>query len=249
MEPTAIARKLEILKAEGADMLASGIPSVTVNSVDEIDQKWDAWVAEHHQTQEVITLNASGSGNLLISKKVLEKVAFDPDYTFYEDYDFTIRATDMGFKLMETRNVIGFDINSDRPYSDLSVDMSVKNTLRGLRKKGIIQAQTITAGSASVGKGVAKFFLANKRYIFYVVHVPALVLLVVGAIFLNLWLVLIPLLYFLLYAAMHIRKRGFAKGASAFARSFTVGIPTTYATLYYCLKLVFKRPEKFTVKL
>jgi hypothetical protein len=43
---------------------------------------------------------------------------------------------------------------------------------------------------------------------------------------------------------VQFKKRGFARGLKALMRSFIVGVPTTYALLYYCLKLSFKKPKK-----
>ena len=250
MEPTAVARMLGILKRENVDMVSSYVTEVTVDSADEIDQKWQELETKYPRQEKSRMLDAAVTGNILISKKVLTQVAFDPDYTFYEDQDFSSRATKIGFKILETRNVIGFDINSNKPYSDVyAFDMPLKKALRGIRKKGIIQAQNVTAGFPSISKAVIKFFWANKRYLFYVGYIPAIILTVFGILMQNLWLSLIFLLYFLLYTIIQFKKRGFVKGLNAAVRSFIVGIPSTYALLYYCIKLSFKRPKTLTSKL
>lgn len=250
MEPTAIAHMLETLKKENVDMVSSYVKEVFVNSADEIDSKWHEWETKYPRQDTSRILYAASTGNLLISKKVLSQVSFDPDYTFYEDQDFSARANKRGYKILETHNVIGFDINANKPHSDIyAFDMPLKKALRGIRKKAVIQAQNITAGFPSVRKAVATFILVNKRYLFYIGYIPAIVLTVIGVLILNIWLGLVFPAYFLLYAILQFRKRGFSRGLNAAARSIIVGIPSTYALLYYCMKLSFKRPTELTSKL
>lgn len=122
-------------------------------------------------------LAAIPTGNLLISKKVLKQVVFDPDYTFFEDEDFSARATQKGFMGLKTLNVIGFDINSNRPYSNIyAFDMPLKQALRGVGKKAKIQAKRITNGYPSISEAETKFFWGNKRYLFYIGYLPAIIL-------------------------------------------------------------------------
>jgi len=244
MEPTALIRMLEILKKENVDMLLPTITVVTVNSVDDLDKKWREWETKYPRREESKIVQAAGTCDLLISKKVLAQIAFDPDLTFFEDQDFSLKATKLGFKILLTKNVIGFDLKSDRPYSDIYFDMSLGKTLRGLRKKGALQAQMVVKDSPSVSRAVLKFLLANKRYFFYIGYVPAIILTVIGVLLQNLWLALILPVYFLIYAAAQFKKRGFARGLKALMRSFIVGVPTTYAFLFYCLKLNFKRSQR-----
>jgi len=250
MESTAVARSFEILKKENADMIQSCVTEVTVGSADEISEKWHEWETKYPRREETRILNLTGTSNLLISKKVLKQLSFDPDLTFFEDQDFTSRATKQGFKILGTKKVIGFDVNSNKSYSSIyTIDMPLKEALRGIRKKGIIQAQNVTADSSSISKAVLKFFWTNKRYLFYVGYIPVMVLTILGILVQNLWLSLIFPLYFLLYLVVQVKKRGFAKGLNAAVRSFIVGIPTTYALLYYGVKLSIKRPKTFTSKL
>jgi glycosyltransferase involved in cell wall biosynthesis len=249
MESTAVARSLEILKKESVDMVQSCITQVTVDSADEIGEKWQEWETKYPRQEKTRIVDLTGTGNLLISKKVLKQLSFDQDLTFFEDQDFTSRATKQGFKILATGNVIGFDVNSNKPYSSIyAFDMPLKEALRGIRKKGKIQAQNVTACSSSISKAVIKFFLANKRYLFYAGYIPVMILTVVGVLIQNLWLSLIFPLYFLLYIVIQLKKRGFAKGLNVAVRSFIVGIPTTYSLLYYCIKLIFKRPKALSSK-
>ena len=235
MEPTAIAHSLETLQRENVDMVLPNITEVTVTSADEIEEKWQEWEIKYPRQEKTQIVDWSGTGNLLISKKVLSKVSFDPDYTFLEDRDFSSRATKMGFKILRIRNVIGFDVNSpNQPYSSVyGFDMSLKEALRGIRKKGRLQAEDIRERSS-----FKKFFWGNKRYLFYAGYVPVICLMVLGVLFQVPLLVLVFPLYFLLYAGFQIWKRGLLTGLNVVMRSFIVGIPTTYSLLYYCTRIV-----------
>jgi glycosyltransferase involved in cell wall biosynthesis len=242
MESTAVANSLGILKKEGVDMVQSSITEVMVASADEIPEKWAEWEKKYPRKEKTRIVELTGTGNLLISKKVLKQLSFDSDLTFYEDQDFTLRATKQGFKILETDNVIGFDVNSNKPHGSIyGFDMPLKEALRGIRKKGKIQAQGLTPNSPSVSKTGIKYFLANKRYLFYAGYIPVIALTIVGVLIQNLWLSLIFPIYFLIYTVGQLIKRGLAKGLNVAVRSIIVGIPTTYILLYYCLEANLKK--------
>ena len=245
MESTAVANSLETLKKEGVDMVQSTITEVIVDSADEIPEKWAEWEKKYPRREITRIVELTGTGNLLVSKKVLKQLRFDPDLTFYEDQDFTSKATKQGFKILETDNIIGFDVNSNKAHSSIyGFDMPLKEALRGIRKKGKIQAQGLTANSPSVSKTGIKFFWLNKRYLFYAGYIPIIALTVVGILIQNLWLSLIFPIYFLLYAVAQLIKRGLAKGLNVAARSIIVGIPTTYILIYYCLEANLKKQPR-----
>jgi len=245
MEPSAIENLLNILRTENADIVSACITQVNVDSVDEIEKKWHEWETKYPRQNEVKIVDVIATGNAIISKKVLSQISFDPDCTYFEDQEFASHANRQGFKIMQAKNVIGFDINSrDQKYSDIyACDMPVKKMLRGLRKKGKIQAERVTLGFSSVSKALTKFFWANKRYLFYLLYIPAIILTVIGVLILNLWLILVFPAYFLLYTVFQLRKRGFVRGLKTAERSLIVGVPTTYALVYYCMKLGLRKPK------
>jgi hypothetical protein len=121
--------------------------------------------------------------------------------------------------------------------------MPLKKALRGIHKKALIQLQSISSEYPSISKAVMKFFLANKRYLFYLGYPPIVILSVFGVLIQNIWLSLIFPLYFALYLIVQIKKRGFARGLNAAVRSILVGVPTTYVLLYYSAKLSFRRAQ------
>jgi len=244
MESTAIERMVEIQKKENVDMVASWVTEVTVNSADEVDVRWAEWEAKYPRQQENSFLDEAGTGNILISKNLFEKVTFDPQLTFYEDRDFSKRAIKLGFKILETKSIIGFDINANKPYSSVyGVDMPIKEALRGIRKKGMLQADYVTKGTPSGTKGGIPFFLDNKRYFFYIGYLPTILLTAAGLIIQNIWLSLIFPVYLLFYLAAQIAKRGLVRGLNVTGRSIIVGVPTTYLLIYYLAKINLKKPK------
>ena len=136
MEPTAVERMVEIQKREKVDMVASWVTEVTVNSVDEISGKWPEWETKYPRLEKSWMIDECGTGNILISRNVVSKVTFDPQLTFFEDKDFSLRATKLGFTILVTKNVIGFDINTNKPYSSVyGVDMPIKGSAKGHQEK------------------------------------------------------------------------------------------------------------------
>ena len=250
MEPSAVGDMLEVLKKENADVVASNVTKLFIESIDDIEKKRLEWEKTHPKEPRTKITSKSHMCSTLIAKKVLQEVAFDPDLTYDEDFDFSIHATERGFKILKTFGVIGYDINNlNKPYSDIYFDMPLKRTLRGLRKKGAIEAQSLAGDCPSIIRAVTTFFWSNKRYIFYPLYIPITILTIIGVLIQNLWLSLVLPCYILVYAAIQFRKRGLRRGLKAIMRSIVVGIPTTYMSLYYCMKLSIKKPKGLTTKL
>ena len=140
-------------------MVQSAITEVTVDSADEIAEKWREWETKYPRQEKTRIVNLTGTGNLLISKKVLTQLSFDPDLTFFEDQDFTSRATSKASKYWRQKTSLVLTYNSNKPYSSIyAFDMPLKEALRGIRKKGKFQAQNVTANSSSISKATIKFF-------------------------------------------------------------------------------------------
>ncbi len=245
MEPAAVAGLLETLKEESADMVSSCVTEVLVNSTSELDKKWLEWETKYPHQDMSQVVGSAKVGNLLISKKVLTQMVFNPAYTVHEDQDFTTRATKLGFKIVETRRIIGFDVNSSQQYSDIyAFDMPIKRELRGIRNRGKVEAQNLTAGSSSASRTLMGFFWANKRCLFSIGYVPVIALTVAGVLLQNLWLSLVFPVYFLLFTFNQIIRKGFARGLSIALGSFVVGIPVNYSLIYYSIKQSFQKPKR-----
>jgi glycosyltransferase involved in cell wall biosynthesis len=245
MEPTAIAKLLETLKTQSADMASACVNEVMVNSTDELEKQWMVWAKKYPRRETIQILDGARLGNILISKKVVSQICFDPAFPSHEDQDFTGRAIGFGFKIIEVQNVIGFDVNwTKQRYSDIyAFDMPIKKQLRGIRNRGKVEAFNLIVGSVSPAKAVAGFFWRNKRLLFSLGYVPAVILTIAGVLLQNLVLALVFPVYFLLYAASQIARKGFFRGFSMAAGSLVAGVPVNYALLYYCVKMIFKKPK------
>lgn len=246
MDPESIQRQLDALNKAKADITTSNIAEVYVNSCEEIARNWDKWTNTYFQNQDIHPVNNCTMGNTLISKKVLSEINFDNDLTYGEDMAFSFRARDLGYQILSVGNAYGFDVNNHKEaFSDHSFDMPLTWTLRGIRKKGVIEAVTLFAGSSNITKDVVSFFMQRKRYAFYLAYIPLSVLALAGLLLQNMYLVSILPLYTLGYSALQISKRGFRRGMKAVVRSLLVGVPTTGLLLYYSLKLMTNRPMAY----
>lgn len=247
MESTAISSMLDAYNKMGADFVATQTPEVFIESAVDIDKKWPEWKAKAKREERYVTSDCAGAGFSLISKKVLNQVKFDTDYTHAEDFDFSFRVSGKGFKIVSPKNIIGFDVNSKKQaFSDIySADAPLKNSIRGISKKSKVQFQVATCSSPSIPKASVKFFLSNKRYLFYLGYIPALLLTVYGVLTLNLWVSLVFPVYFLLFACIQLKKKGAKRGLNSAIRSILVGLPSACSLLYYSIKYSIKRPKRF----
>jgi glycosyltransferase involved in cell wall biosynthesis len=246
VESTAVASMFEAHRKENADIVFSCIQEVSLESLEEIVGKCDYTMKQIPREPAYLQLNLATTGHILISKKVTDQVDFDPDLTFSEDRAFSSKASQKGFKIIATRKSVGVDVNlSSQPYSNIyGLDMSLKEALRGLGKKGKFQAQGILEESdASSSKAFGSFFLKNKRYLTYLAYPPVLALSILGVVLPNYVVALIFPAYFLILASAQLASKGLKLGLKAAIRSFIVGVPTTYALLYYCIKYSIKKPN------
>jgi glycosyltransferase involved in cell wall biosynthesis len=246
-ESTGIATLFKLHEKEKADMIGSEITHIFVDSVEKVDQKWSEWITKITRRGNCVQLNLTATSHVLISRKITEQLSFDPDLTFGEDRDFSLKASQRGFKIVSTDLSVGLDINcKTQQYSSIyGLDMSLKEALRGIRKKAKFQAEGIITESdtSSTSKAVTKFFLKNTRYLTYIGYIPVLVLTVYGILIQNFYIYLVFPTYFLVLALTQITSKGVKTGLKAAIRSIIVGIPTTCALCYYCIKYTIKTPK------
>lgn len=240
LEPDAISRIVEILRKEDADIVYSLVKEVDIdlNKLNTTEQE-----LENHLNQ-ISTQKDAGyvMGNTLIKKKVLSQIKFDSDLTFFEDKDFSNKAKQKGYKVFETRAITGFDINTKTDNSDIyRFNMPLKEALRGINKKATIQAQEIYSNHLCVKRPLGNFLLKNRRYLFYIGYIPAIIITTIGFLITNIWVESFFLSYFLLCILIQLKKRGISQGLNAAARGIIVGIPTTYALLYQYFKINLKK--------
>lgn len=174
-------------------------------------------------------------GETLLSKKLAENLSFDPDLTTQEDVDFCLRAKEKGYKLVVNRNIVALDVNMfTMAHSDISIDMPLKDAIRGVRKKSRVQ---VYAFDLSVNfKDKLHFLIQFRRYGFYLLYLPIIVLSVFGVLLQNVFLALAFPVYAALYTVLQIKKRGLKKGLKAFVYSLIVGIPDAFWFAIYYVK-------------
>ncbi|MDR0471409.1 MAG: glycosyltransferase [Nitrososphaerota archaeon] len=247
VESTSLVTLLDIHEKEKIDIVGSEITAVFVDSADKVDQKWNEWIPTVVRSDNYVERNILATAHILISRKVTDQLHFDPDLTFGEDRDFSLRAIQRGFKIVSSDRSVGLDINcKTQKYSNIyGLDMSLKESWRGMRKKGGQQAEIIIteSGISSASKSVTAFFRKNKRYLTYLGYIPILALSICGLLIQNIYLSLIFPGYFLSLALMQIVTKGIKTGLKATIRSIIIGIPTTYVLLYYCIKYIIKTPK------
>ncbi len=242
MTPDALARLVEALEAEHADLMTAVAKNVTVASTDEIEAKLREATSSALQAARS-EIKAAMMGQSLLTKRLADTVKFDPQLTIQEDTDFSLRARALGFKVMIDPSIVVIDVNMlNVAYSDICIDMSLRDAMRGIRRKSQVQ---VYAYNFSAGwKNTLNFFKLYKRYVFYLLYIPAIVLTVLGVAFWNLYLTLVFPAFALLYMALQIRRRGISRGAKAFVLSLLVGIPNAVWVTVYWLQCASKGSKK-----
>ncbi|MCJ7424343.1 glycosyltransferase [Candidatus Bathyarchaeota archaeon] len=241
MEPNAIQELVGLMEKQKADIVTGNAISMFVDSVKDVDAKVEETMKQ--PTLELIEeAPAAGMGHTLISRSVLNSVRFDPDLTICEDYDFSIRAREKKFKIEMTQKIHIVDVNIiKQAHSDIHIDMPLKNAMRGMRKKA--RAQTLGFRSVLTRREAIRFFMLNKRYVFYLGYVPTAILSGIGVLMSNLLLVVMFPFYLLLFSVWQVRRRGVKAGARAISRSFLVGLPTSLWIGYYFTKYTTRKRQ------
>lgn len=238
VETTAILRLQETLEQEQVDLVTANVKPVTINSTTEIDERLQERLGEQRQ-KEHLNVRRVGMGYTLLTRKLATIIQFDPELTIQEDADFCVRALMQGFKLMVNQEILGVDINMQKTTnSDIYIDMSMQDALRGIRKKG--RAQVYVCDFSSGWKSAFAFFWENKRYLFYLGYIVTFACLLIGLLTWNIFLALVFPVYAVAFFGLQSRRRGLKKGWKSFSRSIIIGIPTAFWVLVYW----FKAPKK-----
>ena len=238
MEPDAVSKLVNALQTENADLVTSAVRHVTVSSTDEIDGKLQEVINLERKTP-CVEIKTATMGHTLLSKRLTSNVSFDVDLTTQEDLDFCLRAKEKGFELMLCRNVIVLDVNMfNVAYSDIYIDMPLKDALIGIRKKS--RAQVYAYDFSSGWRTTVNFFSQYKRYLFYIVYIPTIALTIYGLLTRNTYLILVFPVYALIYISLQIKRRGITRGLKAFVRSLIVGVPDAFWVIYYLIEYFSK---------
>lgn len=242
MPPDAVSRLVEALQAEHADLMTAVAKNVTVASTDEVEGKLKE-IMEADGKAPRGEIKAAMMGQSLLTKHLASTVKFDPQLTIQEDTDFSLRARAQGFRIMIDPAIVVIDVNMfNVAYSDICIDMSLRDAMRGIRRKSQVQ---VYAYNFSAGwKNTLHFFSLYKRYVFYLLYIPVIVLTVLGILLGNVYLAVVFPLYALLYTVLQIRRRGVARGVKAFVLSLLVGIPNAVWVTVYWLQCAAKGSNK-----
>ena len=243
MVPNAIFDMVRIMRQDKVDVVSADCMSVLINDIQEVDAKIDKALALHTQTSEksVIEVPATLMGQTLISRNVLSNVHFDPDLTFREDIDFSVRAREKGFKILLAKNIITFDINMRRKGgSDIYIKMPFRHSLKGLRKKA--RADVLAHSFTLTFRNSIEFFFKHKRYIFYLGYLPVFALTISGLLIRSYLFLAFPI-YLALFALWQIERRGPKAGMQAVLRSIIVGVPVSLWLAYYFTKYTLAKKK------
>lgn len=235
MDPTTIADMVKTMTENKADIVDVDCVEIFINSIEDVEAKIkEVKAAQVQDGRPVLQItSATGMGHTLVSRDVFKHLRFDPDMTICEDLKFSFEATKIGTKIITLKHILTFDVNMwKKEYSDTHITMPLKHAVKGIRKKAEIQA--LTAINAII------FFLKNKRYLFYLGYLPAILLSVSGLIFLNTYLILTFPVYLLTFTIWQIRKRGVLHGLQSALRSILVGMPYASCLVFYFSKLALK---------
>lgn len=236
MDPDAILGMVVASIKNGAHILTADGKFIYEDSLEKALSQINEMISGK-ETISVDTLEevvATPMGYTLVSREVLNSVRFDPDLTSLEDYDFSARARQRGFKIFLDRSVKAFDVNvKGQFYSDIHTDMPIGSATRGLRKKA--KANVLAFGPRITLKKGFRFFLTYKRYLFYIGYIPALIITIYGA-FGNYLAALVFPVYCLLFLALQIVRRGIKRGIQSMIRSLVVGLPYSMLLIYYFMK-------------
>jgi len=241
MEPNAIQELVKTMIQEKADIVTADGVSIYVNTTEEIDEKINEAKKMRTYTSEnyVVEVPFVGMGHTIVSKNVLDSLRFDPDLTFGEDLDFSVRAREKNFKIKMNKHVLAFDINMKKmKQSDIYIDMPLRKALKGLRKKA--KAHVLSGISKPTPIEALKFFLENKRFLFYLGYILMGSLTIFGILFKNIFILSFPI-YLVLYAVYQVKRRDFIRGGKAVLKSIVVGIPLSLLMVYYFLTLTRKK--------
>ena len=242
MPTDAVSKLVEALEIEQADLMTTLVKRITVASTDEIAGKLKE-IPSFVEDAPRAEIKAAMMGQSLLTKQLAKTVSFDPQLTIQEDTDFCLRARAQGFRIMLDPKIAVLDVNMfNMAYSDICIDMSLKDAMRGIRKKS--QVQVYAYNFSSGWKIALKFFSIYKRYLFYLLYIPTIVLTVYGILFQNILLSLAFPIYALSYTVLQIRRRGIARGVKAFVLSILVGIPNALWVTCYWLECVTKGSRK-----
>ena len=241
MGPNALENMVTLALEKGAEILTTKTTFIYANTNEEANKEINQALSSQTNTNKkpLEEVTATAMGSTLITKKVLDIIQFDPDLTSLEDYDFSAKARKSNIKIFANHAVQAFDINLwTQWYSDIHIDMPLKTALKGLKKKA--EVNVLACGPKMTFTKATRFFLTNKRYLFYLGYIPSLIISVYGVLANNYASFTFPI-YLVFFMIWQTKKRGIKKGVNATIKSIVVGLPFSLLLIFYFTKNASKK--------
>ena len=242
MGPNALENMITRAQETGTEILTTKTAFIYTNTTEEATKKINqALTTQNTNNEPLKEVTATAMGSTLITKKVFDTIRFDPDLTSLEDYDFSAKAKKNNIKIFANQAVQAYDINLwTQWYSDIHIDMPLKTALKGLNKKA--EVNVLACGPKITLTKATKFFLTNKRFLFYLGYIPTLILTIYGLIANNYAAFTFPI-YLAFFIIWQTKKRGPKKGINSTIKSITVGLPFSLLLIYYFTKNAAKKQK------
>lgn len=236
MGPNALENMVTRALETGTEILTTKTTFIYTNTTEEATKEINRAMSSqtNNSKKPLREVTATAMGSTLITQKVLNIIQFDPDLTSLEDYDFSAKARKNNIKIFANHAVQAFDINLwTQWYSDIHIDMPLKTAIKGLKKKA--EVNVLACGPKMTFSKATRFFLNNKRYLFYLGYIPSLIITAYGLLANNYASFIFPI-YLVFFMIWQTRKRGIKKGVNATIKSIVVGLPFSLLLIFYFTK-------------
>lgn len=232
IEPAALEKLLKASLTCGCEIVSANCRSIIVEDTSKIRSLLPELEKAKQLEEEIVEVPSVAMGHSLIKKEVFERVRFDNSLNFGEDADFCIKAREQGFHVCLHRGAAALDVNvGSGKLSDIYVYSPIMPQIRSLKKRA--KAKTFGLGFRVTPLVVAKYFLQNKRYLFYLSYIITIPLFILGLAIGNIYLAsLLPLELFL-YISLQAKRRGLRGALRATLLSLFVGLPLSLLMLAY----------------
>jgi glycosyltransferase involved in cell wall biosynthesis len=222
-----------IVEGKAEIVTVSEAYKVTLETPAEIDQSVKKFYTGNFKAFTKINRD-SGIGHVALAKNVFEKLKFDSDLTWIEDFDFLLRAKNYGFRIVKAKGLRSLDINLKDGNSDIVASTPLKQCWRGLFKKAKLM---VIYHLTTPNQTIFSYYRQNPRYIFYAGYPIAIALSLYGFSSHSPLFESMFGLYFGFYLLWQLKKeRKLRKALKTTLRSLALGTPLSYSYLYYFLK-------------
>jgi len=222
-----------------ADVLSAGLKRITLNSREHVEEALARELRRFRPPRHRAPVPVPGLSMALtaIARRVIEAgIRFDPELTWYEDFDFAVRAREAGFRVMRLPGFRALDVNVRKEaFSNIYAIMPLRDYARGLHKKARAEAY---GSYLSVGLKEVIRHLSRKPGLLFCMSYPPVILLsaLAAASMGNPLLLLLFPAYLLPLALGQVLKRGPRAGLASLVKSVLVGPIYAYLLVAYLVR-------------